>query len=184
MSCVKSKDKARAFLYWLDAFSPMVDYEFNYQKALKIKHKDNTTTNDVIIDAVTLLVNDLCDTTKNLDWLYKFSTKEDVNHEVVLSSLRVARNSSIKYLKLLGEMINLRDLFVWQTRDDYPRIRAKVSNALRLAANPVYSNGALEAAIADKFKGVVFLQRGDKSKDAMEYKFSENVIESALELSL
>ena len=195
MSCVKSstkgayftytsEDTERAFLYWLDAFSPLVEYEFNYQKALKIKHKNNSTTNDTIIEVVTLVVNDLCDTTKNLDWLYKFSTKEDVDHEFVLRSLKGARSSSIKYLKLLGEMINLRDLFVWQTRDDYPRIRAKVSNALRLAANPVYSNGALEAAIANKFNGVVFLQRGDKSKDAMEYKFSENVIDSALELSL
>lgn len=195
MSCVKfrtkdsystytSEDTERAFLYWLDAFSPQVQRAFDIQKELEAKYKDSAVSNAVIVEAVSSVVNELCYTTKNLDWLYKFSSLKEVNHEFVLRSLNGTRISSIKYIKALGELINLSDLFIWQTRDDYPSVRAKVSVALNRAANPICSNGPLESAIADKFKDVVFLQRGSIYKDRREYKFSENVVNSALELSL
>ena len=195
LSCVKfrtkdsystytSEDTERAFLYWLDAFSPQVQQSFDTQKELKAKYKDSVVSNDVVIEAVSSVVNDLCATDKNLDWLYKFSAPKETEHEFVLRSLTSTKRNSIKYIKELGELINLSDLFIWQTRDDYPSVRAKVSLALNRAANPVYSNGPLEAAIADRFKDVVFLQKGNIYKDRREYKFSENVVNLALELSL
>lgn len=195
MSCVKfrskdsystytSEDTERAFLYWLDAFSPQVQREFDMQKELKAKYKGSAVGNNVVIEAVSSVVNDLCANDKNLDWLYKFSAPKETKNEFVLRSLNGTKLSSIKYIKALGELINLSDLFIWQTRDDYPSVRAKVSLALNRAANPICSNGPLEAAIADKFKDVVFLQRGSIYKDRREYKFSENVVNLALELSL
>lgn len=195
MSCVKfrtkdsystytSEDTERAFLYWLDAFSPQVQQSFDTQKELKAKYNDSAVSNDVIIEAVSFVVNNLCANDKNLNWLYKFSAPKETKNEFVLRSLNGTKLSSIKYIKALGELINLSDLFIWQTRDDYPSVRAKVSVALNRAANPICSNGPLETAIADKFKDVVLLQRGSIYKDRREYKFSENVVNLALELSL
>lgn len=198
MSCVKFKDNKggiegystytsaeteRAFIYWLDAFSPQVQSAFEAQQVLKEKYKGVAVENEFIIEAVNLTLEEFFDETKDLKWLYKFSMENEADNHHVLQVFRCAKRSCERNITKLSSLIKLQDLFIWKTRDDYPRIRAKVSDALKQAAEPVFISGAVEADIALRLNGIFLLKRGDMHKDSREYKFSDRVIELAIKLS-
>lgn len=197
MSCVKFKDNKgiegystytsaeteRAFIYWLDAFSPQVQSAFEAQQALKEKYKGVVVNNKYIIEAVNLTLEEFFDETKDLKWLYKFSMENEVDNHHVLQVFKCANRSCERNITKLSNLIKLQDLFIWKTRDDYPRIRAKISDALKQAAEPMCISGAVEAEIALRLQGVFLQKRGDMSKDSREYKFSDKVIELALKLA-
>jgi len=198
MSCVKFKDHKggtdgystytsddteRAFLYWLDAFSPQVQSLFELQQDLLIKYKGVDVKNEFIIKATDCVLDEFFDLNKDLNWLYEFSTPTETDNFHVLQIFNVAKRTYKRNILELSELIELKDLFSWRTRDDYPKIRAKVSKALANSVDVVWSSGGLESKINEKLNGVILEKRGSLQKDSREYKFSENVVQLAIDLS-